>query len=84
MGSSKYLDDPGSFSLGGEITNYSKCPNLLTLTILGFSSGPVNLRVEWSHDVNDDWYNEIVIKYHDQIGEEVQIKDQLELNPDTS
>lgn len=84
LGSSKYLDDPGSFPFRGEITNYSESPNFLTLSILGFSSGPVNLRVEWSYDVDDDWYNEIVIKYHDQTGEEVEIKIQPKLNHDTS
>lgn len=85
LGSPKSLDDSGSFPFRGEkINNYSESTNFLTLSILGVSSGPVDLRVGWSHDVDDDWYNEIVIKYHLQTGEEVEIKIQPKLNHDTS
>lgn len=76
LGSPKSLDDSGSFSFMGELTETT-----LTLTLPG--ERDVTLEVDWDKDA-DDWYNEIVINYNDQIGEEVEIKVQPKLNPDTS
>ena len=76
LGSPKSLDDSGSFSFMGELTETT-----LTLTLPG--ERDVTLKVDWDED-GYDWYSEIVINYHDQIGEEVEIKVQPKLNPDTS
>ena len=75
LGSPKSLDDSGSFSFMGELTETT-----LTLTLPG--ERDVTLKVDWDED-GYDWYSEIVINYND-IGEEVEIKFQPKLNPDTS
>lgn len=75
LGSPKSLDDSGSFSFMGELTETT-----LTLTLPG--ERDVTLKVDWDED-GYDWYSEIVINYND-IGEEVEIKVQPKLNPDTS